>query len=226
MAGGYNIPATGDFGELLQRLDSLRTQVDELAAPSGTQTANALQQIRDLVNGIISQTNLSVPGYMSAGTSITAGTTIVAGGDVSSSGGTFVSPYARSHSVVTSYVAAYIDAGGNFLATPSTARLKRDVVTATWTRAQRDAIRVVYYRLRSAYILADMAGDPDLAETLVGVIGEELIEAGFPEFVVLDTKGRVFTVHYELLALIAIDGLQQAEARIDDLEARLTAAGL
>lgn len=226
MAGGYNVPATGDFGELIQRLTDMRSQIDELAAPSGTQTANALQQIRDLVDGIITQTNLTVPGYMSAGTSMSAGTTITAGGNVTSSGGTFVSPYARSHSVVASYVAAYIDGSGNFLSTPSTRRLKRDIVTATWSRAQRDAIRVVYYRLRAAFIIADMAGDSDDAETLVGVIGEELIEAGFPEFVVLDDKGRVFTVRYEMLALIALDGLQQAEARIDDLEARLDAAGI
>jgi len=219
MPGGYVVPPTGPLGEIKRVLEDHDRDISEAGRASGTQTAEALQQIRDILDGIVGATNISVPGYVSAGT------TVNAGGNVNA-GGTLVSTYARTHSVVTSYVAAYIDGSGNFLATPSTRRMKRDIITATWTAEQRARIRVVYYRLRSAFILADMQGDGVEAETLVGVIGEELIEAGFPEFVVLDAKGRVFTVRYELLALIALDGLQQAEARIDQLEARLDAAGL
>lgn len=216
---GYPSAPGDEWDRLLELVRDIVRRLSELERPDGNQTAEALQQIRDILDGIVGATNISVPGYVSAGT------TVNAGGNVNA-GGTLVSTYARTHSVVTSYVAAYIDGSGNFLATPSTRRMKRDIITATWTAEQRARIRVVYYRLRSAFILADMQGDGVEAETLVGVIGEELIEAGFPEFVVLDAKGRVFTVRYELLALIALDGLQQAEARIDQLEARLDAAGL
>ena len=176
---------------------------------------------------------LSVALSIMAGTTVTAGTNLIAGGDVDASGNaniggavilpnnTVISTYARAHSVVTGYVAAYLDAGGNLLSTPSSRRMKRDIEDAHWTPEQWRKIRTVHYRLRAAYILHG-----DDAETLAGVIGEEMLDLGLDEFVVLDDKGRVQTVHYELLALIALDAVQQLANQLDDIEKRLKKAGI
>jgi len=214
MGNGYPVVQPDELADLRAKIQSAFTKIRELERPTGTQLSDAVATLQDLVNGLLNQVNVVATGSVTAGTYVSAGTNFTA------SNGTLVSPYARSHSVVTSYVAAYIDGSGNFLSTPSSLRMKRDIRTATWTREQRDKIRSVFYRLRAAYILADMQGqDTNTVETLPGVIGEELLEAGLPEFVVLDSRGRVFTVRYELLALVAIDGLQQVEAQMDALRA-------
>jgi hypothetical protein len=191
----------------IKRLDD---RINRISGFDGTQLTRTVQKLQELVDGLLEQVNGIFSGYVRAGGNITANS------------GTFISAYARSHSVVTSYVAAYIDGSGNFLSTPSSLRMKRDIATAGWTREQRDAIRVVHYKLRAAYILADMDGrNPEDVETIVGVIGEELVAAGLDDFVVFDDRGRVFTVRYELLALVALDGLQQVERDVDELRDEL-----
>jgi hypothetical protein len=157
-----------------------------------------------------------------------ANNNVSVGNNIVAPNGTLVSVFARNNSVVTSYVAAYIDGSGNFLSTPSARRMKRDIEDAHWTATQWRGIRTVFYRLRAAWILADMRGeDPSKSvERLAGVIGEELLALGLKEFVVLDKCGQVFTVHYELLGLIAIDAAQQLAVEMDGLAARLDKAGL
>lgn len=218
MAGGYvNLP-NDPFEELRLQLEDARRRLAELERPTGSQIYDSLATLTDLVNNLADEiANVSASGATWQGP-VSSGS-----GNITTTSGDFYTPHGRATPVVVSYVAAYLDSVGRLGATPSTGRLKRDVRPAHWTREQRAAIRVVFYRLRAAYIIADMAGDPDAAETLVGVIGEELLEAGFPEFVVLDEKGKVFTVRYELLALIAIDGLQDAERELETLRADVDA---
>lgn len=212
MAGGYvNLP-NDPFEELRLQLEDARRRLAELERPTGSQIYDSLATLTDLVNNLATEiANVSSSGATWYGP-VSAGT-----GTIQTTSGDIYTPHGRATPVVTSYVAAYLNSDGRLGATPSTRRLKRDIRTASWTREQRDRIRIVYYRLRAAYIIADMEGDADGAETLVGLIGEELLEAGLPEFVVLDERGRVFSVRYELLALVAIDGLQQVERDLDDL---------
>ena len=218
---GINLGPTHDLAIRIQKLEK---QVRDLS------TRDVLRNASIGAGGItVNGGSIIVTGsgsiQLSTGTfnaNVVIGNTVTTNGNFNAANGTLVSPYARANSVVTGYVAAYLDSSGVLLSTPSSRRMKRDIVTASWTREQRRQLRVVYYRLRAAYILADMRGDdPSTVETLVGVIGEEMLAAGFPEFVVLDKRGRVFTVHYELLGLIALDGVQQHDDELDQLRAEV-----
>lgn len=206
MGNGYGVVQT-DETVLRDTILEIFRRLRELEALDGTQIYDTVQQLKKLIEGALNPTSVTTPGDITS-----------TGGNVRADAGTFISAYARSHSVVTSYVAAYIDGSGNFLATPSSARMKRDVKTRSWTAEQRARIRIVEYKLRAAYILATMRDqDPETVDLLIGVIGEELLAAGFDEFVVLDERGRVFTVRYELLGLIALDAAQQHDAELEAL---------
>jgi hypothetical protein len=200
-----------------------------------------------LPTGTLSAATVAASSLVSSGGNVTAAGGVTAGGNVNVGGAviapnnTLISTYARNHQVVTGYVAAYIDSSGNLLATASGLRFKRDISTKHWTPEQWRGIRSVMYRLRAAWILADINGD-DLSKVpyLAGVIGEELLALGLDEFVVLDDYGQVFTVHYELLGVLAIDAAQQLADHSDiqdeeiaalkkensEILARLTAAGI
>lgn len=82
MPGGYVVPPTGPLGEIKRVLEDHDRDISEAGRASGTQTAEALQQIRDLIDGIIAATNISVPGYLQAGTNVIVGADVVMGGNL------------------------------------------------------------------------------------------------------------------------------------------------
>ncbi|MCK2028093.1 tail fiber domain-containing protein [Microbacterium sp. SSW1-47] len=121
--------------------------------------------------------------------------------------------------VTSSYVAMYRNGDGRVGISPSARRFKKEIKDRTYTREQLRAIRVVSYRLR-----ADVFGEGwEEAPVDVGVIAEELIDAGLSEFVVFDENGDALSVHYERLALVAIGALQDALDQLDTFEDRLAA---
>lgn len=115
------------------------------------------------------------------------------------------------------YVAMYRNSDGRVSISPSSARFKKDIKPRPYTVEQLQAIRVVDYRLR-----AEVYGSGD-APVDVGVIAEELIDAGLGEFVAYDNDGEPLTVHYERLALVAIGALQELATEVDLLAQRLEA---
>jgi len=164
---------------------------------------------------------LASAGAVTAGTTVTAGTDVNAGGNVVAPNGTLVSVYARNHQVATGYVSAWIDISGNVLATASARKFKRDI--SDFSRSAWRRIQPVIYRLRSAWILADMEGrDTDTVPFEIGVIADDLLE-DYPELVVLDAKGEPWSFHYERLAVVAIDAAQQLAEENDELRGELQA---
>lgn len=206
-------PGTG-MQPVADAVADARQQLRALQRPDGTRLAELYAQVQIALANIVTSVAAAFAALVAGG--------ITTPGNFTSTGGTLISPYARAHSVVTSFVAAYLDGGGNLLSTPSSRRMKRDIQEVHWTPEQWRGIQTVLYTLRAAYILADMRGDdPTKVERLAGVIGEQLLELGLNEFVVLDDRGRVQTVRYELLGLIAIDAAQQLASRVDDLEGEI-----
>lgn len=121
--------------------------------------------------------------------------------------------------VTSSYVAMYRNGDGRVGISPSARRFKKEIKPRPYTLEQLRAIRVVNYRLK-----ADVFGEGwEEAPVDVGVIAEELIDAGLAEFVVFDGEGAPLSVHYERLALVAIGALQEAADRLDQIDARLSA---
>ncbi|MDY0827539.1 tail fiber domain-containing protein [Microbacterium sp. BG28] len=124
--------------------------------------------------------------------------------------------------VSSGYAALYRNSDGRVGISPSAARFKKNIRDRAYTLDDLLRIRVVSYQLRAALFDAD---DPNRADSPVdvGVIAEELIEAGLPEFVVFDTEGQPLSVHYERLALVAIGALQDLAHQLDGIAERLTA---
>lgn len=119
--------------------------------------------------------------------------------------------------VTTGYVAMYRNSDGRVGISPSARKFKKEISPRVYTLDDLSRIRVVSYRLRS-WVFGD-----ENAPTDVGVIAEELIDAGLSEFVVFDDEGKPLSVHYERLALVAIGALQELAHGVDLLAQRLDA---
>ncbi|MFB4348483.1 tail fiber domain-containing protein [Microbacterium sp. CR_7] len=119
--------------------------------------------------------------------------------------------------VSNSYVAMYRNGDGRVGISPSARKFKKDIADRTYTLDDLRRIRVVEYRLRSWVF-----GDAD-APLDVGVIAEELIDAGLSEFVVFDADDKPLSVHYERLALVTIGALQDLADGVDLLTQRIEA---
>lgn len=214
MGNGYVIPASDPIDQLMLRLRDIERRVSESESFTGAEIADALQTLTDLVNGLLTQVNGVFSGYIQAGGNANIG------GDINLTGDLYT-PHGRATPVVTSYVAAYINSDGRLGATPSGAQFKQDVKPRGYTLADCRLFQIVQYRLIAA---VELLGDEAVTE--VGVIAQQLLKAGFPEFVVCDESGTPITVTYERMVVAAIGGLQDAANQIDAIKERLDRAGL
>ncbi len=117
--------------------------------------------------------------------------------------------------VTSSYRAMYQNGDGRVGVTPSARRYKKDIKPKAYTLSDAIALEVVNYRLR-----ADVFGSAD-APLEVGVIAEQLIDAGLSEYVVFGGDGQPESVAYERLALVALGALRDVAAQLTAHEERL-----
>lgn len=215
MAGGYvNLP-DDPLEDLRRRLQDAQRRLDELERPSGSQIYDTLATLTDLVNNLaaeieaVSASGATWQGPVSSG----SGNIQASSGDIVTSSGDFYTPHGRATPVVSSYVAAYINVDGRIGATPSARRFKRDIRPAGYSMEQIEKIQLVSYRLREA--VKEIGPD---AAWEVGVIAEQLLDAGLPEFVICDEKGEPFSVAYDRLALLGLAGVQSLGERVSRIE--------
>lgn len=226
----------GPDHELAKRLSNLESAVAKLSTQDKLQNSSIGINGLTVTGGSIVITGggslviqgtgtITVPGGLTSAGSITAATTLNSGSDANIGGNvnvtgaviapnnTLISTYARNHQVVTGYVSAWLDSSGNLLATASSERFKRDI--QDYGGGDWRALRSIRYRLRAAWILADIRGD-DLATVPyeIGILAEEALAAGYPELVVFDDKGKPWSFHYERLAVIAISAAQENDKEI------------
>lgn len=128
-----------------------------------------------------------------------------------------LAPGTRSYTVTTSYASVYVNGDGWFGLSPSAERFKQDIEPRAYSVEQIKLMQVVTYRLKNAVAL-----DPGAAAE-VGVIAEQLIDAGLPEFVIFDEDGNTQSVAYERLVLVVIGAVQELAERVENIEARLAA---
>jgi hypothetical protein len=173
-----------------------------------------------LDDGDFNATNITAASTVSGAT--VSGSTVVTSGNVVAASGTLVSLYARNHQVATGYVSAWIDVNGNVLATASARKFKRDFSPYKGNGRWR-GIRGTIYRLRAAWILADIEGrDKSTVPYELGVIADDMV-ADYPELVVFDKKGEPWSFHYERLSVVAIDAVQEVDGLLTaEIEERRT----
>lgn len=120
--------------------------------------------------------------------------------------------------------AVWISSGGQLGYASSSRFKKQDILPAELTVEQLRGIPVVLYRYRKA-VAAEKAGKIDHAATEIGTIAEDLHDLGLWQFVMYE-DGKPAGVHYELLSLAALSLAQHLADHLDEIDARLTAAGL
>lgn len=204
MPGGYVVPATGDFGELTRVLAEHKRDIAEIGRPSGTQTANLVRQLFEIVNGLTEATDISVSGA------------VTAGGDITSTAGDFYSPHGRATPVTTSYVSAWFNGDGRIGATASSFKVKQDIEPADMTKLVEALRTVALVKFRRIEAVEKYGDD---APTEIGGIAEYFLTAGLEDYVFFHPEtGEPQGINYELLTIPLIAAFQS-------LDARLTAAG-
>ena len=151
------------------------------------------------------------------------------GGDIYTAGGILISPGGRSFTVSSSWVAAALDSTGRLGIQPSARRWKKNI--REWSAepdytARLDAFEALSDRVYQ--LKASIEGTAD-GPVLLGWIAEELVEAGFPEFVAFNTDpdsaeyGQPISINYAQ-AVVPLHALVKRQAAtIAELSARLDA---
>lgn len=246
---GFTLPPVDGLDQLRQQLRELQRQVSELQRPTGTQTAEALQQLRDLVNGLLTQVNGIFSGYVQAA------------GSISSTGGYVFTPLGYAYDITYTRRGAWLGNDGRLGYASSSAAKKANIRDAAIDPEAVLAIAPRLFNYRAE--LAKQAENPDYhVATEFGAIAEELHELGLWQVVIyewdvrqaveqavdengvalVDDAGEPVTrpvgepqrigeprpvgIHYEMLGLLAIAAAKHLQSRLLDVEARLAAAGL
>jgi hypothetical protein len=95
---------------------------------------------------------------------------------------------------------------------------KQNIVPTAIPEDAALGVQIVDFRYR-----ADVKEFGDEAPLNVGVIAEQLIDAGLEQLVIKDAAGKVKGVHYERLAVVLFPTVQMQARQITDLTARLEA---
>jgi hypothetical protein len=173
---GYATAPGDAYDRLFTALLQIQRRLSELERPDGTQTAEALQQIRDIIDGIIGATNISVPGNISAGVQVSS-PNLIGTNVYTTNGPTTVHTGPR--------VAAWLLNAGGLVGTASSRRFKDNIVPAGIDPAAVLSIGVKEYQYKAE--LAKRAADPNYhVATEVGMIAEDLHRAGLWQFVIYE----------------------------------------
>ena len=173
---GYATAPGDAYDRLFTALLQIQRRLSELERPDGTQTAEALQQIRDIIDGIIGATNISVPGNISAGVQVSS-PNLIGTNVYTTNGPTTVHTGPR--------VAAWLLNAGGLVGTASSRRFKDNIVPAGIDPAAVLSIGVKEYQYKAE--LAKRAAHPNYhVATEVGMIAEDLHKAGLWQFVIYE----------------------------------------
>lgn len=201
MGNGYGAPQSEETA-LRDTVLELQRRLRELEALDGSQIYDSLQQIRDLVNGIISQTNISVPGYLQAGTNVLVGADIVMGGSL-------YTPTGYAFDITYTRRAAWLGSDGR-LGYASSSLEKKVLVEDVELPDPLVILSIsdAYYVYKAELSKRDdpqnPAYDPDYKVHLeYGHIAEWLHEAGLWQAVVYE-DGKPIAIHEHVLAGFAI----------------------
>lgn len=230
MAGGYTVPSDGAFGDIQRSMDDVRRRIAELERPTGTQLAEAvkaLQAAQVEITALVEDLQTEVDNLLSVAVNtgdVNATGNITAGGDISTPatvrGDAGVQSIAVHGNILTTdFRAVYVSATGGvgaFGHVPSSARFKSDIESTTVPPEMWRALRLVTYRYTAA---VEALGDEAAVE--VGLIAEEVHDAGLTWLVDYDDDGRPFSLKREALAFALIPAMQQLDVQVQAQDARL-----
>jgi hypothetical protein len=119
-----------------------------------------------------------------------------------------LSPYNLTTGVGANLV---VDSSGSFLRSTSSIKYKSNIQTSN--HGLLDVLK-----LRSVTYKAQNSGDTIFG----GLIAEEVHEAGLSEFVFYNNEGEPDALHYGNMVALAFKAIQELNAKVEALEARVT----
>lgn len=222
-----------DIGDLIDTLDDILDRLRTLEAPSGEALGNTVAKLSALVADIQAELDAYLAGRYTnsqidakdaaVSAQINPAISAALGGNVTI-GGEFRSPNAYNFDITYTRRTAWLGNDGRLGYASSSATKKRSIRPADEERL-RALLGIVpktfLYRteimrrvnLRATY------GEDYMPPREVGLIAEELHDAGLHEFVIYDEDGAPEGIEYGMLvvALLAVDREQQRQ--IDELRA-------
>jgi hypothetical protein len=168
------------------------------------------------VTGNVSATgNVTATGGVSAGGTVAAGTDVTAAGNISTPG-ILTALASRTLVLASGYAGAWIDINGRLGISPSSRRYKSGI--RTW---QPDIVRLLEVRAVLYRMDPELFGTEPDTPLEVGLIAEELFDAGFPEFVFLDAENNVQGIHYDRLTAALLELHRWQDQRLTRIEQHL-----
>lgn len=129
--------------------------------------------------------------------------------------GAFRCPDAYAFNVGATFRSAYINSAGQFGGLTSSIRYKENIEESAYGLDELMQLRSVTFNYKS---------DPTFARSL-GFIAEEVDAIGLRELVSYNEENKPETVHYELMTALLTKAIQEQQAMIEDLKARVAALG-
>lgn len=198
MGNGYSREPSDAFEQLQMILQQARAALREIQALDGSQIYNTVQDLKNLLDGLLDATDINVTGDITAGGTITANTAFDS-----------IPTYSRNVTGSGSYRSLWVNIDGQIGYVPSSSQFKRDVVALAPDVSVLD-VQVVNFRYKDA--VANMG---DAAPIEVGVIAEQVHDLGLTWLVDYDENGAPFGVKYDRLALALLPIVQTLCTRLD-----------
>lgn len=253
---GYQAPVgSGASSNVIKDIKEVEKRVTAVEKPDGTSLASLVQQVQTALANITTTVNnainansytkaeinnrianpasgSAVTGNISATGTITSNSNITAAGDITAnnrvvSAAALRSPGSRTYIVSTTYAGAWVDGDGTIGISPSSRRYKQDI--RPWTKDVKAflGLQPVMFRYRK-----DMMGRKEKAADLpeqpmqIGLIAEDVADAGFTEFVFYDPEGLVEGINYDRLTVALLAALKAQDERLNLIEGKLATLGL
>jgi hypothetical protein len=160
--------------------------------------------------------DVSSAGDVSVAGDVVALGVVAAGGDLST-GGDLLAPSVYSTTLSTDYRAVWVsNPTGQLGYVPSSLKFKQDVETAILDDRLMVALRLVTFRYIQA--VEDRGSD---AETVVGMIAEEVHELGATWLVDYDDHDEPFGLKYDRVLFVVMSWGQRADERLTAIESHL-----
>lgn len=246
MAGGYVSPSQGDYGWLVDELQRIQMRLAEVETPTGTSMNSLVAQVQEAIANINTTVNaaISANSYTKtqidnlvanppAGSNVTGN--VSASGQVSSNGAPFKSQPSYNYTVATSYFSLWIDGVTYQIGlSPSSELVKTDIVPMTDGLERVMALRPIRGRYLwdaaetppKVFLLAEEVRSAGFGPDVAPVATEDMPIEGPDGSVTVIPAGTAAGVNYSQLVVPLIAAVQEQQAVIAGLTARLDAAGI